>query len=66
MKLFKTAAKYGSGAALAVYGMASHAALSTEITTALGDVKTDGMAAAGLVLVAIVAIYAIKLIRRAL
>lgn len=66
MKNFKLVAKYGSGAALAMYGMASQAALSTEVTTALADVKTDGVSASSLVLVAIVAIFAIKLIRRAL
>jgi Inovirus Coat protein B len=66
MKKFTQIAKYGSGSVLAMYGMASHAALSSEVTTALGDVKTDGVAAAGLVLVAIVAIFAIKLIRKAL
>lgn len=51
---------------LAAYAFSAQAALSTEVTTALESVKTDGVAAAGLVLIAIVAIYAIKLIRKAL
>lgn len=40
------------------------AAVPTEVTTALGDAKTDGIAVAGLVLVAIIAMYAFKLMRR--
>lgn len=44
----------------------AHAALPAGVAAALGEAKTDGVEAAGLVLVAIIAIYAIKLIRRAL
>lgn len=44
----------------------AHAALPAGVTTALDEAKTDGVEAAGLVLVAIIGIYAIKLIRRAL
>lgn len=40
------------------------AAVPAEVTTALGDAKVDGMAVAGLVLVAVIAMYAFKLMRR--
>lgn len=42
------------------------AAVPTEVTTALGDAKTDGVAVATAVLVALVAIYAFKLMRKGL
>lgn len=42
------------------------AAVPVEVTTALGDAKTDGVAVATAVLVALVAIYAFKLMRRGL
>ncbi|WP_265919175.1 major capsid protein [Cupriavidus nantongensis] len=42
------------------------AAVPTEVTTALGDAKTDGVTVATAVLVAIVAIFAFKLMRRGL
>lgn len=42
------------------------AAVPAEVTTALGDMKTDGLAVAGLVLVAIIAITAVKFIRKGL
>ena len=57
------------GAGVAGLGLAAghaFAALPAEVTTALQAAKTDGVEAAGLVLVAIIGIYAIKLIRRAL
>lgn len=53
-------------ASLAVAAGSAHAALPTDVKTALDTAKTDGVEAAGIVLVAIVAIYAFKLIRRAL
>lgn len=42
------------------------AAVPAEVSTALGDMKTDGLAVAGLVLVAIIAIAAVKFMRKAL
>lgn len=50
-------------AALVASGSA-HAALPAEVTTALADMKTDGVTIAGAVLVAIIAITAIKLLRK--
>ena len=46
--------------------LSAHAALPAEVTTALETAGEDGIAAAGLVLVAIIGIYAVKLVRRAL
>lgn len=42
------------------------AAVPAEVSTALGDAKTDGVTVASAVLVAIVAIFAFKLMRRGL
>lgn len=42
------------------------AAVPTEITTALGDMKTDALAVASLVLVAVIAVAAIKFMRKGL
>lgn len=42
------------------------AAVPTEVTTALGDMKTDALVVAGVVLVAIIAVAAIKFIRKGL
>jgi len=42
------------------------AALPADVTTSLGDAKTDGLTVAGVVLGIIIAIAAFKFIRRAL
>ena len=42
------------------------AAVPPEVTTAIGDMKTDGLVVAGAVLVAIIAIAAVKFIRKGL
>lgn len=42
------------------------AELPADVTTAIGTAKTDGVQLAGLVLAAIIAIYAFKLVRRSL
>lgn len=55
-----------TGAGLMVAAGNSMAALPTEVTTALDGAKTDGVQAAGLVLVVIIAIAAFKFIRKAL
>lgn len=44
--------------------LSAFAAVPLEVTTALTDAKTDGIAVAGLVLVAVIAMYAFKLMRR--
>lgn len=44
----------------------AHAALGTDVTTALETAKTDGVAIGGLVLAVIIAIAAFKYLRRAL
>ena len=49
--------------ALAVAHQA-HAAVPTEVTTALGDMKADALTVAGLVLVAIIAVVAFKFMRK--
>lgn len=40
------------------------AAVPADVTTALTDAKADGIAVAGLVLIAVIAMYAFKLMRR--
>lgn len=42
------------------------AAVPAEVTTAVADMKTDGLVVAGAVLVAIIAIAAVKFIRKAI
>lgn len=48
----------------AAFAGSAYAAVPVEVSTALSDAKTDGMAVAGLVLVAVIAMYAFKLMRR--
>lgn len=50
-------------AALVASGSAM-AAVPVEVTTALADMKADGLVVAGAVLVAIIAIAAVKLLRK--
>lgn len=56
----------GAVVGLSTIAGSSFAALPTEVTTALTNAKDDGLAVGVAVLVAIVAIYALKLARRAL
>lgn len=42
------------------------AAVPAEVTTAIGDMKTDGLTVAGAVLAGVIAIWAVKRIRSAL
>lgn len=65
MKKFKQAIKYGVALSTFVVGSAM-AAVPAEVTTALTEAKADGITVAGAILVAIVAIYAFKLMRKAL
>lgn len=51
-------------ALLSLAPAAAFAAVPTEVTTAVSDMKTDGLTVAGAVLVAIIAILALKFIRK--
>lgn len=53
------------GASLAVGIGAAHAAVPTEVSTALETMKTDALIVAGLVLVAVIAVAAFKFMKRA-
>jgi hypothetical protein len=64
MKTFKNSLKYGAGLALAAAG-AAHAAVPAEVTSAIGDMKSDGTTVAVAFLVAAIAIAAIKFLRSA-
>ncbi|MOA24817.1 Bacteriophage coat protein B [compost metagenome] len=71
MKAMNTVRKYGRKAvavgALSIgYALPSFAAVSTDVTAALGDAKADVATVGGLVLVVIVAAAAFKYMRRAL
>lgn len=44
----------------------AHAAIPTEVQTALDNLSTDSLTVAGIVLAAIVAVYAFKFIRKGL
>lgn len=58
------ARKLGLGAALVSGAGSVLAAVPADVTTAVTDMKTDGMAVAVAVLVAIIAVMAIKFIRK--
>lgn len=53
-----------AGATVAALPMAAHAELPTEVSTALTAMGVDGKTAAGIVLVALVGILAIKFVRK--
>jgi len=63
MKKFKSALKYGVAFGTAAAGNAM-AALPAEVTTAMGDAKSDSVDLAMLGLLIIIAIAAVKYIRR--
>ncbi len=52
--------------ALAAAAVSAQAAVPTEVTTALTDMKADGLTVASAVLVAVIALYAIKFMRKGL
>lgn len=54
-----------SAGALALAGTA-HAAIPASVQTALDDLSTDALTVAGIVLAAVVAVYAFKFIRKGL
>lgn len=71
MKAFNTVRKFGSRVAVAAAGLAvaagsAHAAVPAEITTAMTDLKADVGTIGVAVLLAIVAMFTLKMIRRAL
>ena len=45
---------------------AAHAAIPANVSTALDDLSTDALTVAGIVLAAVVAVYAFKFIRKGL
>lgn len=51
-------------AAGALTAGSAFAAVPVDVTTALTDAKADGISVAGLVLIAVIAMYAFKLMRR--
>lgn len=53
-------------AGFSLIGSGAHAAVPTEVTTALTALSTDALTVAGVVLAAIVAVYAFKFIRKGL
>jgi len=60
-------AKLAALAASAATALTSaHAAVPAEVTTALEDLSSDAVTVAGVVLAAVVAVYAIKFIRKGL
>lgn len=64
MQLKHKIAAFGSAATLFAGNVM--AAVPVEVTTSLTDAKTDGITIATAVLVAIIALYAFKLMRRGL
>lgn len=58
--------KIALGFALLAPLTGAFAAVPTEVTTALTDMKTDALAVAALVLVAIIAVAAFKFMRKAI
>lgn len=55
-----------AGGSLAVLANQAMAAVPADVTTAITDMKADGLTVATAVLVAVIAIYAIKFIRKGL
>lgn len=63
----KFAQRFAAGSALVAGSVGSaFAAVPADVTSALGDLKTDGLVIAGAVLVAIIAIAAFKMMRKAI
>lgn len=53
-------------ATVATVSVAAQAAVPAEVTTALGTIQADALTVAGVVLVAIVAVFAFKFLRKGL
>lgn len=54
------------GSSLALAAFSAMAAVPADVTTALTDMKADALTVAGVVLVAIIAVAAVKFIRKGL
>ena len=65
MQKFAARLSLSTAAVLASAGSA-FAAVPAEVTTAISDMKADGLTVAGAVLVAIIAIAAVKFLRKAM
>lgn len=61
----KTFSRLGALALLSSVGSV-FAAVPAEVTTAIADMKSDGLVVAGAVLVAVIAVAAVKFIRKGL
>ena len=66
MKLMNKLVKFGTGASMAIYAVAANAAVPANVITAIDDIGVDGVTVAWAVLVGLVAIVAVKYIRKAL
>ncbi|MDA8446350.1 major capsid protein [Paracidovorax valerianellae] len=58
--------RYAAIAAGTSLAVSAHAAIPENVNTALGSLSTDALTVAGIVLAAIVAVYAFKFIRKGL
>lgn len=58
--------KVAIGSGVLALGTSAMAAVPAAVTTALGDLSADSLTVAGIVLAAIVAVYAFKFIRKGL
>lgn len=59
-------ARFGVVASLSTLGASAFAAVPAAVSTALTDLQADALTVAGIVLAAIVAVYAFKFIRKGL
>ena len=66
MKRINQAVKYGAGASLFSMAVAAHAAVPAGVTDKIDEMGVDGATVAWAVLIGLVAIVAIKYIRKAL
>ena len=66
MKRINQAVKYGVGASLTSLAVVVNAAVPADVTTAIESIGVDGATVAWAVLIGLVAIVAIKYIRKAL
>ena len=66
MKRINQVVKYGAGASLMSLAVAANAAVPADVTTAIDSIGVDGATVAWAVLIGLVAIVAIKYIRKAL
>lgn len=64
--MWKNVQQYGIGGALMLASGAVLAEVPTEVSSELSTLKTDALTVAGLVLAALVAVYAFKFMRKGL